>query len=84
MKVYITIKKNPFLTPKLQLNELYDIMYSKKYTNFRRSHFINKACELCTDRCDKTLIGVFFDKHAKKNNHNRLGRINREGDFSFS
>jgi hypothetical protein len=63
---------------------LYDIWNGKKYTNFRRSHFINKACELCTDRCDKTLIGVFFDKHAKKSNHHRLGRINREGDFSFS
>jgi len=63
---------------------LYDIWNGKKYTNFRRSHFINKACELCTDRCDKTLIGVFFDKHAKKSNHHRFGRINREGDFSFS
>tara|TARA_R110000824_G_scaffold232511_1_gene420570 strand:+ start:10075 stop:11163 length:1089 start_codon:yes stop_codon:yes gene_type:complete len=42
---------------------LYDIWNGEKYSNFRRTHFNKKSgdkCNMCTDHCDKRIIGDFL------------------------
>ena len=43
---------------------LYAIWNGEKYKKFRKTHFDNKtgdSCNMCTDHCDKKIIGDFFN-----------------------
>jgi len=55
---------NEIILGDIKKDSLYDIWNGKQYTNFRKTHFDNKtgdSCNMCTDHCDKKIIGDFFN-----------------------
>lgn len=54
---------NEIILGDARTDSLIDIWNGKKYSNFRRTHFDKKtgdSCNMCTDHCDKKIIGDFF------------------------
>mgnify|MGYP003954178383 FL=1 len=57
---------NEIILGDLNKEKLFDIWNGKKYQDFRRTHFDKKTgdtCNMCTDHCDKKIIGDFLS-HA--------------------
>ena len=55
---------NEIILGDIKKDSLIDIWNGEKYTNFRKTHFDKKtgdSCNMCTDHCDKKIIGDFFN-----------------------
>ena len=54
---------NEIILGNSKTESLFNIWNGEKYKKFRRTHFDNKtgdSCNMCTDHCDKKIIGDFF------------------------
>ena len=58
---------NEIILGNVGVESLYDIWNSQAYENFRRTHFNNVSgnkCNMCTDHCDKRIIGDYLNQTA--------------------